>query len=124
MQLEKARAMNVKQEDIITGLRQSLRKFGLHDRTKDNISHFILRLAYCGSEETRRWFLDQELTLFRLRFQAAYPVTVERFFSETGLQFTPIQWDAYDEEERRRILHHSRQSDLPKMFKVCVGRGV
>ena len=26
---------------------------------KDQISHFVLRLAYCRSEELRRWFLAQ-----------------------------------------------------------------
>lgn len=32
---------------------------------KDAVSHHILRLAYCQSEEKRRWFLSQELALFR-----------------------------------------------------------
>ena len=32
---------------------------------KDRVSHHILRLAYCGTEEKRRWFLAQEVTLFR-----------------------------------------------------------
>ena len=32
---------------------------------KDAVSHHILRLAYCQSEEKRRWFLSQEVALFR-----------------------------------------------------------
>jgi hypothetical protein len=34
---------------------------------KDHISHFVLRLAYCRTEDYRRWFLAQESELFRHR---------------------------------------------------------
>ncbi|KAK1365644.1 DNA primase large subunit [Heracleum sosnowskyi] len=36
---------------------------------KDIISHFVLRLVYCRTEEFRKWFLSIETTLFRYRFQ-------------------------------------------------------
>ena len=39
------------------------------DLQNDIISHYILRLAFCPSEEERRWFITQELELFRYRFQ-------------------------------------------------------
>jgi DNA primase large subunit len=39
----------------------------LNDPTKDWISHFVLRLAYCRSEDLRRWFLAHEVALLKYR---------------------------------------------------------
>ena len=39
----------------------------LNDPTKDSISHFVLRLAYCRSEDLRRWVLTQEVALLKYR---------------------------------------------------------
>eukprot|EP00934_Nitzschia_sp_Nitz4_P004880 Nitzschia sp. Nitz4//scaffold69_size99277//1695//3221//NITZ4_004614-RA/size99277-augustus-gene-0.7-mRNA-1//-1//CDS//3329556658//4870//frame0 len=39
----------------------------LADPTKDSISHYVLRLAYCRTEDLRRWFLAQEVELLRWR---------------------------------------------------------
>ncbi|KAF5768856.1 putative DNA primase large subunit, eukaryotic/archaeal [Helianthus annuus] len=35
---------------------------------KDIISHFVLRLMYCRSEELRKWFLSMESTPFSYWF--------------------------------------------------------
>jgi DNA primase large subunit len=43
----------------------------LNDHTKDWISHFVLRLAYCRSEDLRRWFLAQEVALLKYRLSNA-----------------------------------------------------
>ena len=37
---------------------------------KDQVSHFVLRLAYCRTEELRRWFLAHESELFKARFNS------------------------------------------------------
>jgi DNA primase large subunit len=37
----------------------------MEERRKDQISHFVLRLVYCLTEESRRWFLQQEHALFK-----------------------------------------------------------
>ncbi|XP_030838847.1 DNA primase large subunit [Strongylocentrotus purpuratus] len=56
----------------------------------DRISHFILRLAYCRSEDLRRWFIQQELDLFRYRFLREYSESVTQFLAENKLHYTPI----------------------------------
>ncbi|KAH9708128.1 DNA primase large subunit [Citrus sinensis] len=35
---------------------------------KDIISHFVLRLVYCRTEDLRKWFLSMETALYRYRF--------------------------------------------------------
>ncbi|KAI8054248.1 eukaryotic and archaeal DNA primase, large subunit-domain-containing protein [Syncephalis plumigaleata] len=40
------------------------------ERRKDHISHFILRLAYCRTEDLRNWFLRHECALFKHRLMA------------------------------------------------------
>ena len=37
------------------------------DYKKDWVSHFVLRLAYCRTEDLRRWFLAQEVALLKWR---------------------------------------------------------
>ena len=37
-------------------------------RLRDAVSHFVLRLAFCTSEDNRRWFVAQEGELFKHRY--------------------------------------------------------
>ncbi|XP_076807579.1 DNA primase large subunit-like [Clavelina lepadiformis] len=68
-------------------------------RRRDHISHFILRLAYCKSEELRRWFLEKELDLFKFRFLQESMNSVQSFLRQNNLTYTPI---SDDEKERFR----------------------
>uniref|UniRef100_A0A8C9FFL9 DNA primase large subunit n=1 Tax=Pavo cristatus TaxID=9049 RepID=A0A8C9FFL9_PAVCR len=59
-------------------------------RRKDHISHFILRLAYCQSEELRRWFLQQEMDLFRYRFHELTDSLRQKFLDHVNLSFEAV----------------------------------
>ncbi|NWR14268.1 PRI2 primase, partial [Emberiza fucata] len=62
-------------------------------RRKDHISHFILRLAYCQSEDLRRWFLQQEMDLFRYRFNELTESLMQKFLEHANLSFEAIGED-------------------------------
>lgn len=67
-------------------------------RRADHISHFILRLAFCRSEDLRRWFLSRELELFRLRFSNLSSNNLKKFLELNKLDYVPIT-----EEEKENI---------------------
>ncbi|NXB48309.1 PRI2 primase, partial [Leucopsar rothschildi] len=66
-------------------------------RRKDHISHFILRLAYCQSEDLRRWFLQQEMDLFRYRFNELTEGLMQKFLEHVNLSFEAIGEDLKNE---------------------------
>ncbi|XP_010616181.1 DNA primase large subunit isoform X3 [Fukomys damarensis] len=59
-------------------------------RRKDHISHFILRLAYCQSEDLRRWFIQQEMDLLRFRFTILPKDKIQNFLKDSHLQFEAL----------------------------------
>lgn len=62
----------------------------MEKRRKDHISHFILRLAYCQTEDLRRWFIQQEVDLFRYRFNQLDPKQKLEFLHRNNLQYDAI----------------------------------
>mmetsp|Transcript_19050 Transcript_19050/g.38484 ORF Transcript_19050/g.38484 Transcript_19050/m.38484 type:complete len:485 (+) Transcript_19050:62-1516(+) len=54
---------------------------------RDEVGHFILRLAYCRSEELRRWFLNQETALLKYRLDHLSNEERAIFMGENGMEF-------------------------------------
>jgi len=57
---------------------------------KDAVSHFVLRLAYCRTEELRRWFLTQECVLFKCRFKKLLGHEQQEFMRQNQLPYHPL----------------------------------
>lgn len=57
---------------------------------KDIISHFVLRLVYCRTEDLRKWFLANETTLFRYRFRVQTPEAQRALMSEFDLPYKAV----------------------------------
>ena len=69
-----------------------------HERRKDHYSHYILRLAFSGTEDLRRRFARVETMLFRLRFQADDGRERRSFVESLNLH-----WEVVQEEEKREL---------------------
>uniref|UniRef100_A0A0B6Z753 DNA primase large subunit n=2 Tax=Arion vulgaris TaxID=1028688 RepID=A0A0B6Z753_9EUPU len=86
---------------------------------RDHLSHFILRLAYCRSEDLRRWFLTQELDLFRFRFQMEDTRSRAQFLNASNLKYKPVS-----REEKNYVvkqldgLDHMSNIDDIEYYKV------
>nr|GEX71432.1 probable DNA primase large subunit [Tanacetum cinerariifolium] len=57
---------------------------------KDIISHFVLRLVYCRTEELRKWFLSMESTLFRYRFRLEGSHVHKALMTELGIPYKGV----------------------------------
>lgn len=66
-------------------------------RRKDTTGHFVLRLAFCRSEELRRRFVKAETTLFRVRYINT-TISERREFHQSG----DFDWTLMDVEEREK----------------------
>ncbi|XP_030935035.1 probable DNA primase large subunit [Quercus lobata] len=54
---------------------------------KDIISHFVLRLVYCKTEDLRKWFLSMETILFRYQLLFERPETQRALMAEFNLPY-------------------------------------
>lgn len=94
------------------------------DIRRDVVSHFVLRIAYCHSEQLRRWFIQQETDLFRMRFESSDKATMTRFLHDNDIHFEVV-----DDKEKSRvaedlsaILHPSQATNFDQIayFRVSI----
>ncbi|CAL1704388.1 unnamed protein product [Somion occarium] len=60
------------------------------ERKKDHVGHFVLRLAFCRSEELRRRFVKSEMALFRIRWDTDDRVEREEFLNSRDFDWIPV----------------------------------
>jgi len=97
----------------------------LQNRARDHFSHFILRLAYCRTEDLRRWFVAQELDAFRWRCDMATDDDIRDFMMDYDLKFTEVSTEEKDRlapdllaVQQSQYQQGSEKGLQPKYFKV------
>ncbi|CAD5117835.1 DgyrCDS6581 [Dimorphilus gyrociliatus] len=80
---------------------------------KDHVSHFILRLAFCRTEDLRRWFLAQELDLFKLRWSLMTADAQKAFMLENRMHYNPIS----DSEKSEKLTELTASTFRPSIHK-------
>ena len=129
-----ARGGNERDSDVSNKMRDFIKSTHLaireaDDKRKDNISHWVLRLAFSSTEELRRRFLAFEVALFKFRYKTGGSRGVERFMRDNNLGYEPISPKEVDEwhEELRAVFmstHRHLQAraaaefDLTTWYKV------
>ncbi|ODQ63639.1 DNA primase large subunit [Nadsonia fulvescens var. elongata DSM 6958] len=78
-----------------------------HERKKDHYSHFILRLAFCRSQELRTKFIKNESMLFRIRYNMVDRVERMKFVDSLDLDWELVEMD--------------EKEDLREKLVVCSG---
>lgn len=81
-------------------------------RNKDIISHFVLRLVYCRTEELRKWFLSMETTLFRYRFKLSSAESQRALLAEFDLPYKVVS-NAERESLKEKLLQVAQSLGHP-----------
>ncbi|RDB19875.1 DNA primase large subunit [Hypsizygus marmoreus] len=86
------------------------------ERRKDHLGHFVLRLAFCRSEDLRRRFIKAETTLFKIRYDSDGYSEREQFLSSRDFNWIPV--DATEKAQYRTQLLASYQGSKNESVRV------
>lgn len=112
MALEKSISDNFKQVASITSSGNGNKPIGTQKQSRgknssfqqmDNASHFILRAAYCKTEDLRRWFITQETHLFKYQLEKMADTTKGASALSAFLVQNGLQYDLVSDEEKERL---------------------
>ncbi|XP_043469059.1 DNA primase large subunit-like [Leptopilina heterotoma] len=78
-------------------------------RRHDHISHFILRLAYCQTDDLRNWFISKEVEFFKLRFTNLAQDSVKFILSTNNFDFSLVPEE--EKNELRDKLYSIKEAD-------------
>lgn len=87
----------------------------LEERRKDHYSHFILRLAFCRSEELRRKFVSSETFLFKLRYSQLTKLERQQFINK--LEFVWAEVSENEKNTLRKELIATHYNDVAQGLK-------
>ncbi|XP_025421836.1 probable DNA primase large subunit [Sipha flava] len=73
-------------------------------RKRDLCSHFILRLVYCKNDELRKWYINREIELFKLRWSLLSKSEKLKFLSYNNTNYSAVN------EEEQNILTENMRS--------------
>ncbi|KAJ3726140.1 DNA primase large subunit [Lentinula raphanica] len=81
------------------------------ERKKDQLGHFVLRLAFCRSEELRRRFIRAETTLFKVRFETDDSNERRAFLNSKEFNWISVS-DAEKTKYESQLQHFIGKGDL------------
>ncbi|CAD6887808.1 unnamed protein product [Tilletia controversa] len=99
-----------------------------HERERDHVSHFVLRLAFSRSEELRRRFAKAETMLFRLRWEEDDSIERAEFVASLNIEWEHLKavnsWAATNfKDEHFYKVHWTKVLDLVEKRKVLLLNG-
>ncbi|EZA50490.1 hypothetical protein DMN91_009628 [Ooceraea biroi] len=92
----------------------------LQARKRDHVSHFILRLVYCHDTEQSKWFVNQEVEFFKLRFSSLDKKGIESLLSINNINCICISQEEKEELKEELSLSSGKVAniDIADIYKV------